>query len=179
MHHAGAGNCLEQRLNPFPSPEGEHGRSHCPGVQANGAHIEEVTGDAVQLAENDPHILGPFRHGQAHQFFHGLAIDQLIVKVGHIVQPVKQGNYLMVLLAFAELFRTPVQVADVGFHINNFLSIDPQHHPKHTVGGGMLRPHVEQHLNGFGIGRWVGGYVSATFYHLTTFYSLPSANYRN
>ena len=153
VHHPRPGHRLKERLNPFPAAEGKHRRSHSPGVQADGTHIKQVAGDAVQLAEDNPDILGPFRHGQAHQLFHRHAIGQLVVEVSHIVQAVKKGDDLVVLLPLAQLFGTPVQVADMGFHGDDFLPVHPQHHPKDAVGRGMLRPHIQQHLHRLGISR--------------------------
>jgi hypothetical protein len=54
----------------------------------------------------------------------------------------------------------------VGFYVHDFFPVNPQHHTENPVGGRVLRPHIEKHLNGFGIGREVGVKFSAVFYHL-------------
>ena len=40
----------------------------------------------------------------------------------------------MILLTLAQLFRTPVQVADVGFYVHDFFPVNPQHHTENPVG---------------------------------------------
>ena len=171
VHHAGAGHRLEQALDALPPPEAEHRRRHRAGVQTHGGHEQQVAGDAVQLAENHPDIFRPFRDLQAHKLLNSPAIDLLVIEVGDVVQPVEEGRYLVVLLPLAELLGTPVEVADVGHHVDDFLAVDPQHHAKHAVGRGMLRAHIEQHLNRFGVSRW-GYWVGGRFSHSRSEYSV-------
>ena len=152
MHHAGAGDGLEDGLDSLPPPEANHGRSHSPGIQSHGRNEEQMAGYAVQLAQDNPHVLRSLRYFKTHQLFHGGAINQFIVEIGEVIHAVEQGNYLMVLLTLAQLLRTTVQVADVGLHIRDLLPINPQHHAEHPVGRRVLRTHVEQHLHRFAAG---------------------------
>ena len=147
VHHSRAGDRLEDCLNPLPPPEAEHRRRHGAGVQSHRSHEQEMAGDAVQLAQDYPNVFRPFGHGKAHQLFHCLAIGHLVIEVGNVVQPVEQGDNLMVLLTLAKLLRTTVQIADVGLGGVDFLAVNPKHHAKNAVGRWVLRPHVEQHLH--------------------------------
>ena len=124
-----------------------------------------MAGDAVQFAQDDPHVLRPFRHSQTHQFFNGGAVDQLIIEIGQVIHPVEKGNDLVKLLPFAQFLRTPVQVADVGLHVGDLLTVNPEHHAKNPVGGRVLRAHVKQHLHGF----TPGNYSSWDIGHRLTF----------
>ena len=148
MHHAGAGNRLKESLDSFPAPERKHHWGHGAGVQTHGADVEQVAGDAVQLTQNDADVLGAFGDFQTHQLLYGHAISQFVVEVADVVHPVEQGNDLVVLLALAQFLGASVQVADVRLNVNDFLAVHPEHHAEHAMGGGMLRPHVEQHLHG-------------------------------
>ena len=152
VHQARAGHCLKEGLDSLATPEGEHHRRHGSGVQAHGANIEQMAGDAVQLAEDDADVFGAFGHFQAHELFNGHAVGQLIVEVADVVHTVEEGYDLVVLFTLAKLFGAAVQIADVRFHVHDFLAVHPQHHAKDAMGGWMLRAHVEQHLNGLGIG---------------------------
>ena len=165
VHHAGAGNGFKHRLDAFPSAEGEHGGSHCPGVQTDCTNVQQMAGDAVQFAKNDPDVLRPLRHFQVHQLFHRLAVHQFIVEVGYVIQPVKKRDYLVILLSLAQLFRAPVQVADVRLDVDYLLPVNPQHHAKHPVGGRVLWPHVEEHFYRLGVCRRVGRQAGLDFCH--------------
>ena len=83
-----------------------------------------------------------------HQFFNGEAVGQFVVEIADVVHPVKERDDLVVLLALAQFLGAAVQVPDVRLNVNDFLAVHPEHHAEHAMGGGMLRPHVEQHLHG-------------------------------
>ena len=111
-----------------------------------------MAGDAVKFAEDDADVLGAFGDFQAHELFNGHTVGQLVVEVADVVHAVEEGYDLVVLFTLAELFGAAVEVADVGFHVDDFLTVHPEHHAKDAVGGRMLGTHVEQHLNGLGVG---------------------------
>ena len=170
MHQPRPGHRLKQRLHPFPPPEGKHHRRHRPRVQPHRTHIKQVAGNAVQFAQDDADVLGPFRYFQPHQLLNGHAVGQLVVEIADVVHPVEQRYHLVVLLALAQLLGAAMQIADVRLDINDFFAVHPQHHPKYAVGRGMLRPHIEQHLYGLGTGVAAsavagGRYVNGWFNH--------------
>ena len=93
-----------------------------------------MAGDAVELAEDHPDVLGAFRYLQSHEFLDRPAVDLFVVEVGYVIHAVEQGDYLVILLAFAKFFRAPVQIANMGHHVNNLLTVHPQHHAEHAMG---------------------------------------------
>jgi len=113
-----------------------------------GAQPEEVRGDAGQLHQHHPDVLGPLGHFDAQQLFHGQAEAEEIGLPGQIVQAVHQGHAPMVSAVFAHFLDAPVQVADIRVSPQNEFAVQLQQDPEHPVGAGMRRPQVEEH--GFG-----------------------------
>ena len=74
---------------------------------------------------------------------------ELVVEIADVVQPVEESHNLVVLLPLTQFLRAPMQIADVGLHVHDPLTINRQHHAKHAVGSGVLRSHVQHHLYGF------------------------------
>ena len=150
VHHARAADALEELLDLLTLAEAVHERrAEDADVGAESPVEEHVTGDAVQLAENDADQLRAFRRLDAHQLLGGQAEDELVVEVGHVVEPVEQRDDLPVVLSLAELLGAPVQIADDGLGVDDALALNGEDHAEDAVRAGVLRPHVEQHVDAF------------------------------
>ena len=85
--------------------------------------------DAVELLD---------REGEAERVAHRRAV----------VHAVGVGHDAGVVDVLAVLLEAAVEVADVGAGGLDDLAVGAQLHPEHPVGGGVLRPHLEDHLVG-------------------------------
>ena len=150
MHHAGAADAFEDLLKLLALAEAVHeGGAEDADVGAEGAVEEHVAGDAIELAEDDADELGALGGGDAHELLGGEAEDELVVEVRHVVEAVEERDDLPVVLALAELLGAPVEVADDGLSVDDALALDGEDHAEDAVGAGVLRPHVEQHVDAF------------------------------
>src|SRR5690349_13045886 len=68
---------------------------------------------------------------------------QLVVDRRGIIHSVHDGDVLVVIEVFAELFEAAVEVADVGGDADDPLAVEFQYESEGGVGGGMLRAEVE------------------------------------
>src|SRR3989449_7060772 len=63
-----------------------------------------------------------------------------------IVGAVGERDDLVVVPVLPQLLETGVEIAEMGDHPNDGLAVELDHEPQHTVGRGMLRPEVDQHV---------------------------------
>ena len=147
VHHPSAAHGLEEGLDLLPVPERVHDRSHGPNVQPHCPEEEKVAGYAVQLAHEHADVLRSLGDLQAHELLRRHAEDQLVVEVGYVVQAVEQGDYLGVKLPLAQLLRASVEVPNMRLNVHNALSVHPEKHTEDAVSAGVLRPHVDHHLD--------------------------------
>jgi hypothetical protein len=118
------------------------------------ADVHPVRADGDQVAD-DPGELG---HDHADHFdtLRNLDFQQLLRRDHvpefhahrrHVVHPVGVRDHLLVVRHVLAVFlETPVQVADVRDDINHDFPVHDQLQPEHTVRGGMLRSHTDDHL---------------------------------
>ena len=74
------------------------------------------------------------------ELLHGQNVGKVIRHAGHIIQPVGQGNTLMVSLALGQLLQTPVEETDVRRGLDHHLPVQLQDDPQHAVGAGVWGP---------------------------------------
>ncbi len=115
-----------------------------------GAQPEDVGGDAGELRHDHPDVLGPFGHLDAQELFHRQAVPEIVRLTGQVVDPVHEGQALVVGAGFAHLLDAPMEVADVRVGPEDEFAVQFHFYPEDAVGAGVLRPHVQDH--GFGLG---------------------------
>ena len=101
-----------------------------------------------ELGEDDPNVLGALRNVQARQLLDGHAVALLTEQGREVFGPVEVDDDLYVAGGLAQLLCATVQIADVGSNTANALPFELQDDSKDAVGAGVLRPHVDGHLDG-------------------------------
>ena len=139
---------LEQIEQDLPLAEGVEKYRHRPQVEGMGAEPQQVRGDALQLRQDDPDVLGARRHLDVQQALHRTAVAEVLGNCRHVVEPVGQWLDHRIGAMFAELLDAPVQVADDRTHLGDLLTVELQLETEHPVGRGVLRAHVDLHLLG-------------------------------
>jgi len=85
------------------------------------------------------------RNFQVEQFFHRQAPAQVIGKRRQVIHAIGQRDRLLIRLLLELLFDAGVQVADIRLALHHRLAVQFDHQPQHSVRGGVLRSHVEDH----------------------------------
>ena len=88
----------------------------------------------------------PLAHLILHEFFDGERPAEIHIHRGEVVHPVGVGDPLPRREIFTDLFRTPMEIADVGLDLGDDFAVGAEHEPEHAMRAGMLRPHVDEHL---------------------------------
>src|SRR3990172_3105010 len=176
VEETGAACHLKQVEDKFTVAEGiEKGRKRA-GIDAERADGNEMAGDSLKLGHDHPDVLNTLRNFNFKKPFDGQGICQVVVHRGHIVHAIHIGNNLLVVRhVLGVLFKAPVEISYVRNGVDDDLTVDNDLKAKHTVGRGVLRPHVDDHLIGtkrsaagglqiLSLGNIIGVYYS-TFSH--------------
>jgi hypothetical protein len=120
----------------------EHG---CDGADIERVRSQphQVAGNAVQLGEDDAHHLRSGRRLDVQQLLHRQAVAQTIGHGRHVVHAVDVRIELRVGAVLGDLLHAAVQIADDAIRPQNLLAVQLQDDAQHSVGRGVLRPHVE------------------------------------
>ena len=145
---AGAAGLLEEVEDLLPLAERVEEGTEAAEIEAVGPHPHEVAGDPAELRDQDAEMAGLLAHLIFHELLDGQRPAEVHVHRGEVVHPVGVGNKLPVGDVLADLLGAAVQIADVGLDLRDDLPVGPQHEPQNAVRGGMLRPHVDEHLVG-------------------------------
>ena len=117
----------------------------------------------ADLGEEHPDVLAPGRNLQPHQFFHRQRERVFLVLGRDVIQTVEIRYRLEVVLVLDELFRAPVQQADVRVRSFHHLAIHFQDQAQHPVGRGMLRAEIEIEIPDLYFGHQEPPFPSAAF----------------
>src|SRR5690606_29852832 len=146
VEHAGARQLLEDVEQAFPFAEGVEEGGHSAQVQGERAKPEQVAGDALHFAHDDPDVLGALGHFDAHQLFRRHHVSPLAGDGREVVGAVAVGDDHLHRAPFRDLFEAAVQVADVRLERQNPLAVNTQQEPQHPVRAGVLGSHVDEEL---------------------------------
>ena len=127
--------------------EVEEGREG-PDVHPVGADGDAVRSDALQLGHDHADGVDVRADLDLEQALHGQRVAEGVAHRGHVVHPVRVGDDARIVDALRVLLEAAVQVPDVGPRRAHDLAVRAQLQPQHPVRGGMLGPHVEDHLVG-------------------------------
>ena len=105
----------------------------------------QVRVQAHQLVEQHTQPLGLRRNLQAKKLLHGQGIGRVIGHRREIVDAVGQRHDLLVKLRLAGLLDARMQIADVRGKRDDGFAVDLDDKAQHTMGRGMLWPHVDDH----------------------------------
>src|SRR6266536_3085051 len=101
--------------------------------------------DPLHLARHDPDDLSPGRHLDPQQPLHRQAVGKLLEEVREVVGPGDERDALLPGSVFAVLLDAGVEVSDHRAAGDDPLSVELEDQAEHPVGGGVLRPHVDDH----------------------------------
>ncbi len=141
-----AGDQFDDVQNHFAFTEGVERGGHGAHVMGIGAQPDQMVAQAEQLAEQHADALGARGHLDAGQLLHGHHIGQVVGRPGQIVHPVGVGDELVPGLAFADLFRRPMVVADLDVHVGDGFPVQTQHVADQTVGAHVVGSHIEDQV---------------------------------
>jgi hypothetical protein len=113
------------------------------------AERQQVRRDPVELRHDDADVLRPRRDLDREQLLDRQAERQVVAHRREVVHPVRVRDELLVPEVLADLLGAAVEVAHDGRHLAHHLAVGADHEAQHAVGGGVLRPHVEEHVLGF------------------------------
>ena len=145
---AGAAVLLKNLENFFPVTKSVEKRRDCADVECVCAQPQHVTGQAVQLGENDANVLGAARSFYIEQFFNRFAVAQAIRHRRHIVHAIHVGIEHGVGAMLGDLFHSAMEIANHALGAQNFFAVQLENHAQHAVRGGVLRAHIDDELVG-------------------------------
>ena len=143
--HANAGDRLEQVQHKLAVAEsdghtGQRAQFHTAGGDGN--HVRRDPGKFRHHHANDVGAVGDLIL-DAEQLLNAECVDQLVVQSGHVIHAGNEGRALSPGPVFHVLFDTGVQVADGRPHAFDSFSVKFNDQAQHSVGGGVLRAHVD------------------------------------
>ena len=139
---------LEEVEDLLPVPDQVQERGEGPDVHRVGADRDGVGGDPLQLRHHHADGVHVRAHLDAAELLDGEGEAERVAHRRAVVQAVGVGHDAGVVHVLAVLLEAAVEVADVGAGGLDDLAVGAQLHPEHPVGGGVLRPHLEDHLVG-------------------------------
>ncbi len=127
----GTADHLEKVVDGLPVTETVHQQAHDDAreVQHTGPQPYQVSTQALQLATDDPQVLGSRGDFHVQELFHGQNVGQVVVHGRDVIHAVSVGNDLLVGLALGRLLDAGVEVPDVWVGANHGLPIQLQHDP--------------------------------------------------
>lgn len=96
-----------------------------------------------EFSEQGTDVLGALGNFNVEELLNSKGKALLVGHHGNVVQPVEVGKSLEVRLVLDQLLGTSVEEADVRVGADDFLAIQLENKPKHTVGSGMLGTKVD------------------------------------
>ncbi len=141
-HHTGPAQRFEKVENPFPLAEGVHERRPAASaVLHQEAGEAGVVLEARQLGQDDTDVLRPFGNGLADEFFDGERVRPVVRHRIEVIEPVRVGHRTEVGRILAELLVIAMEVPEYRLQPDDGLAVQGDHHPEHTVGRRVVRPH--------------------------------------
>ena len=107
-----------------------------------------MAGDAIELGEDDAHRLRARRSFYVENLLDREAVTQAVGDRGHIIHAVDIRVELGEGAVFGDLLHTAVQVSDDAIGPQDLLAIQFEDDAQHSVGGRVLRTHIEDQLSG-------------------------------
>ncbi len=126
--------------------EAPQDRGQAAEVEGEPAHEQGVAGDPVELAGEDPDVLGPARDLDVEQLLEGHHRRPLAEQRADVLERVRVADRLVVVGVLAELLDAAVEVAEDRVEVDDLLAVDLEHDPQHAVGRRVLGAHVQEHL---------------------------------
>jgi hypothetical protein len=139
---------LEQVEDQLALAEGVEEDRHRAEVEGVRAEPEEMGRDALQLRQDDAHVLGTGRRGDAQERLHRAAPPEVLRNRRHVIEPVGERLDHRVGAMLAELLHAAMQVSDHGPQALDLLAVEMEHQAQHPVRRRVLRTHVDLHLLG-------------------------------
>ena len=137
---------LEKFQDTLPAAETIHQRRpQCAQLLHKEPDGNQVAGDALQLGGQGAQVLTPGRRLNVQQLLYREAISLIVNHRGSVVQAIGEGYNLDIVALLGQFFGAAVQVAENRLYLDDFLAVKGNPHPKHPMGAGVLRPHIDGH----------------------------------
>ena len=143
-----SGDRLQQVQQHFPFAEAVQEQRDRAQVQAEGPQPQQMALQPLQLTHQHADVLAPAGDLHAEHLLDRLDIDHVVRHGAQIVEAVGEGDYLRVRAVLADLLQGAVQVADDRVALDDELTVERQHEPKHPVRARVLGAHVQEQLFG-------------------------------
>ena len=121
-------------------------RGQAAQVEGHPAHEHDVAHDPVELAGEDPDVLGPPRHLDVEELLERHDRRPLHEQRAHVLERVGVADRLVVVGVLAQLLDAAVEVAEDRIEVDDPLAVDLEHDPQDAVGRGVLGTDVDEHL---------------------------------
>jgi|GEM_PF-3111493 len=144
-HHALAADGFEDAEDIFALAEAVEEDGEGADVHGVGAEPDEMRLDAGELVEEDAEVLGALGDFEVEELLNSQGVGEVVGHRAEIVDAVGEGSDLGVELGLAGFLDAGVEVADVRSERDDGLAVDFEDKAEDTVGGRMLRAHVEDH----------------------------------
>ena len=146
--NAAAGGALDQVEHVLAVAEAVERRRERADLQAHLAEEQHERGDARELGEDRADVLRARRRLDVHQLLGRVDERHLVGEARQPVDAVDQRGDLRVGAELGELLVAAVHVADHRVGREHALAVEAHHEAQRAVGGGVLRPEVEDHVAG-------------------------------
>ncbi len=126
--------------------EAPQDRRQAAEVEGHPADEHDVAHDPVQLAGEDPDVLGPPRHLDVEELLERHDRRPLHEQGAHVLERVRIADRLVVVGVLAELLHPAMEVAEDRIEVDDLLAVDLEDDPEDAVGRWVLGPDVDEHL---------------------------------
>jgi hypothetical protein len=109
------------------------------------AQPEEVTGDALQLGNENADVLDPLWHLEPQELLDTERVRQAVRLGGQVVHPFDERDDLLPLLLLGCLLDARMQIPNRRGRGANDFPIELEHQTQHAMRAGVLWPHVDRH----------------------------------
>jgi hypothetical protein len=162
---ARARDLLEERVQPLAALQQVQKRRERAQLHRRRADAGQVVGDARDLADDDPDVLGAPRDaiGDAEELLHGHRVAAVVDHRRDVVQPIGVREDLRVGRVLGFLLEAAVEVAGLDVALHDLLAVDGEHDAHGAVHGRVRRAHVDGHelVRQLGLGVELGHFLAA------------------
>ncbi len=104
-----------------------------------------MVGNTKQLTEHHPDNLGTLRNFDSKHRFKRQQVSEIVLHPGKIIDSIRVGDVLVIVLAFGDFFGTAVMVAEIDVHILNLFAVELGDQAQNSVSSRVMRTEVEHH----------------------------------
>ena len=106
-------------------------------LHGGGAHAGQVVADPRDLAHDHADVLAPLRDIDAEELFHGRGVGEVVDEGRDVVEPVREGDGVVVGPRLAVLLEGAVEVPDLDVALDHHLAVQLREDANDPVHGGV------------------------------------------